>query len=214
MKVFRILRLTFHRKSASKCWIREIIIGSPIHIGPVQRQLTILTSNYEYLYRWHSASLRSELRKFRIFEILNFHPCVQLQLARILKFCLNKFKYYTLQGVNNKGADLTVQMDQLVCTFGRLHQCQGFLASRPKWFIVTLYFKFRNFCENFIFVISVKRRKNLWLWHDLSSSVNGSHDVISRGFYFHKTSHMRSFAKIKPSLKFPNLQYNFLQNFF
>ena len=27
---------------------------------------------------------------------------------------------------------------------------------------------------------------------------------LSRGLYFHETSHMRSFAKIKPSRKFPN----------
>ena len=34
--------------------------------------------------------------------------------------------------------------------------------------------------------------------------------AISRGFYFHETSHMHmwSFAKIKPSRKFPNLQYS------
>ena len=31
--------------------------------------------------------------------------------------------------------------------------------------------------------------------------------AISRGFYFHETSHMQSFAKIKSSRKFPNLQY-------
>ena len=31
--------------------------------------------------------------------------------------------------------------------------------------------------------------------------------AISRGFYFHETSHMRSFGKIKSSRKFPNLQY-------
>ena len=28
---------------------------------------------------------------------------------------------------------------------------------------------------------------------------------ISRGFYFHETSHMQSFVKIKPLRKFPNL---------
>ena len=31
--------------------------------------------------------------------------------------------------------------------------------------------------------------------------------MISGGLYFHETSHMQSFAKIKPSRKFPNLQY-------
>ena len=38
--------------------------------------------------------------------------------------------------------------------------------------------------------------------HNLPISVNDR--VI--GFYFHETSDMRSFAKIKHSLKFPNLQ--------
>ena len=32
---FRILRLTFHRKSVLKCRIREIIIGFPIYIQSV-----------------------------------------------------------------------------------------------------------------------------------------------------------------------------------
>ena len=31
VKVYRILKLTIHRKSASKCWIREIIIASLIN---------------------------------------------------------------------------------------------------------------------------------------------------------------------------------------
>ena len=31
--------------------------------------------------------------------------------------------------------------------------------------------------------------------------------AISREFYYHEASHIRSFAKIKPSRKFPNLQY-------
>ena len=34
---FRILRLTFHGKSASKCWIQQIIIGSLIYIQSVLR---------------------------------------------------------------------------------------------------------------------------------------------------------------------------------
>ena len=37
--------------------------------------------------------------------------------------------------------------------------------------------------------------------------------AISREFYFHEISHMRSFAKIKPSRKFPNLQYQSIQGF-
>ena len=67
------------------------------------------------------------------------------------------------------------------------------------------YCKCGNFCENFIFANIVKRHicyvKNSRLGHDLPRSVNDKSDFdISRGFYFHKTSHMRSFVKIKPLL--------------
>ena len=69
-----------------------------------------------------------------------------------------------------------------------------------------LYSKFGNFRENFIYANNVKRHlcdvKKSRLKHDLHISVNDR--AISRGFYFHETSHIRSFAKIKPSRKFPN----------
>ena len=70
--------------------------------------------------------------------------------------------------------------------------------------------KYGNFRENFIFANSFKRHicdvKNSRLGHDLPISVNDR--VISaflggEGGYFHETSHMRSFVKIKPSRKFP-----------
>ena len=45
------------------------------------------------------------------------------------------------------------------------------------------------------------------LGHDLPISEKGQSDFGNLGgFYFHETSHMRSFAKIKPSQKFSNLQ--------
>ena len=74
------------------------------------------------------------------------------------------------------------------------------------------YCEFGNFCENFIFANSVKRHichvKYSRLWHDLTTSVKDKRVfVISRGFYFRETPHPRSFAKIKPSRNFPNLQY-------
>ena len=73
-----------------------------------------------------------------------------------------------------------------------------------------LYCKFGNFREHFIFANSVKRDichiKNSRLGHDIPTSVNDSDIAISRGFYFHETSHMRSFAKITLA-KFPNFQY-------
>ena len=75
------------------------------------------------------------------------------------------------------------------------------------------YCKFGNIREVFIFANSVKRHicdvKILRLGLGLLISVNER--VISPGFYFHETSHMRSFAKIKPSRKFTNLQYLLLE---
>ena len=41
MPEFRILRLTFHKKSASKCWIRQILIASLIDFRFILGQLTI-----------------------------------------------------------------------------------------------------------------------------------------------------------------------------
>ena len=55
MKVFRInsefsiLRLAFHRKSASKCRIKEIIIASLISFQIILTHLIILTLNYPFL---------------------------------------------------------------------------------------------------------------------------------------------------------------------
>ena len=72
------------------------------------------------------------------------------------------------------------------------------------------YCKSENFCEHFIFANIVKRHicnhKNLQLGHVLPLSVNDKSDfAILRGLYFHVTSHMRSFAKVKPSFKFPKV---------
>ena len=86
--------------------------------------------------------------------------------------------------------------------------CKSWLYSRAG----EVYCKSGNFRKNFNFPKSVKRhtfdRKISRLWYD--SPISVVERVVSpflRGFYFHETSHIRSFAKIKPSLKFPNLQY-------
>ena len=64
-----------------------------------------------------------------------------------------------------------------------------------------------NFCENFTFANSIKRHicdaKKSWLGMINILSKQHSDFGILWGFYFHETSHMRSFAKIKPSQKFP-----------
>ena len=74
---------------------------------------------------------------------------------------------------------------------------------------LTLYCKFGNFRENYIFPNSVQRHicnaKYSLLEHDLTVSVNNCDHAISQGFDFHETLHI-SFVKIKLSRKFPNLQ--------
>ena len=81
-----------------------------------------------------------------------------------------------------------------------------------KWLRPFLWYcKFGNFRVNFIFANSVKRHicdvkiaNRVWFTY----ISNRQSDIAnSRGFDFHETSHMRSFAKIKHSRKFPNLQY-------
>ena len=71
--------------------------------------------------------------------------------------------------------------------------------------MITVYCKIGNFRENIIFPNSVKRNicvvKQMRFGHDLLISVNNR--VISPF-----CEDMRSFAKIKSSRKFPNLQYN------
>ena len=65
-----------------------------------------------------------------------------------------------------------------------------------------VYCKFRNFRENSIFAKMVKRHicdtQSSRLRHYLDISVNDRLILLFR---------IRSFAKIKPSPKFPNLQY-------
>ena len=51
--------------------------------------------------------------------------------------------------------------------------------------------------------VTLKIRTRAWFTY---ISKQKSYLGISQGFYFQETSHMRSFAKIKPSQKFPNLQ--------
>ena len=79
--------------------------------------------------------------------------------------------------------------------------------------ITTQYCKFGNFRENFIFANNVKRHicdvknREQGKIYQYFISEQQSDIANSRGFDFHETSHMRSFAKIKLLRKFPNLQY-------
>ena len=64
----------FEADFPKKCWIRENIIGFPIYIKSVLRRLTIQIWNCEYLVGILQV-LRLQFQKFRILEVLNFHPC-------------------------------------------------------------------------------------------------------------------------------------------
>ena len=72
--------------------------------------------------------------------------------------------------------------------------------------------KFVNFREHFIFANSIKRHichiQISRLGHNLHISVKDRVIfAILGGFYFHETSHVRSFAKINPPENFRILQY-------
>ena len=92
-----------------------------------------------------------------------------------------------------------------ICIFSRVSEYNNIACQTP--ISRCDYCKFGNFRENFIFANSVKTHicdvKKLQKWRDLPISVNER--VISpirEGFIFYETSHMRSFAKIKPSQNF------------
>ena len=105
---------------------------------------------------------------------------------------------------------LVAQKNRLIETV--LLSTHNMFWSRNKYFPVrTLiwglfgYCKFESFRANFIFANGIKRDichvKKSGPWHNLPRLVNDR--VISRGIYFHKSSHLGSFAKIKPLQKFP-----------
>ena len=85
---FRILRLTFHRKSASKCWIRQTIIASLISFQIIYTPITCNHLNLKFfIFVGILQVLKFGFLKFRILEILNFPPwswdlctCIGLKL--------------------------------------------------------------------------------------------------------------------------------------
>ena len=88
-----------------------------------------------------------------------------------------------------------------------LHPMQSTMGHFPGF--NQYYCKFEYFRENFIFAnsanIHISDVKNSWLGHYLSTPVNNRGILpFLEGLIF---TNLRSFAKIKPSQKFPNLQY-------
>ena len=75
---FRILRMTFHRKSSSKSWIREIMLASDL-LWVCLRTIDHLNLKL-WIFSGPTASFKIEISK--VLEILNFHPwlcCVFVQ---------------------------------------------------------------------------------------------------------------------------------------
>ena len=91
----RILRLTFHRKSASKCWIREIILAPDLFAVCLG---TLYHLNLKsWMFSWHIASFQIVVSKVQDFG--NF----ELSLMRVLRLphpndVTNK-KYDFIQGI-------------------------------------------------------------------------------------------------------------------
>ena len=76
---FRVLRLTFHRKSAPKSWIRFFYLISvyPKTIDHLNLKSLIFIGIVQVL--------RFDFQELRILEILNFHPCTDyMQIFKIL----------------------------------------------------------------------------------------------------------------------------------
>ena len=69
---FRILRLTFQRKSASKSWYKLLWF-----IFSLSKDNWPFKLEFINICR-HAASFKNQFKKFRILEILNFHPCSHL----------------------------------------------------------------------------------------------------------------------------------------
>ena len=72
---FRILRLTFHGKSASKCWTREIIIASLLSFQITKRQSFKLEI---ICFCRHLASFKiwnSKVQDFENFELSPMYEC-------------------------------------------------------------------------------------------------------------------------------------------
>ena len=73
--------------------------------------------------------------------------------------------------------------------------------TRPRKFLLDLIFG--NSVKRHIFTM-IKFATRVWF----TNICKQQSDIdIARGLYFRETTHPHSFAKIKPSRKFPNLQY-------
>ena len=72
---FRILRLTFIRKSTSKCLIKEIEIASLIKFSDYLNTINHFDFKFS-IFITICQVLKFEFQKFMILEILNVHPCI------------------------------------------------------------------------------------------------------------------------------------------
>ena len=73
--VFRFLRLTFHRKSGAKSWIRLIIIASLVYviISMISEFRILRLACHSYFHRKSAPKSWIRLRYLRTFDLLNLH---------------------------------------------------------------------------------------------------------------------------------------------
>ena len=76
---FRILKLTFHRKSASKCWIRDIIVGFLIYISLSKDNWPF---KFEIVNSGHTASFKIGVWKVQDFGHFELPPMQMSVISR------------------------------------------------------------------------------------------------------------------------------------
>ena len=185
-------------------------------ILPAPRLLNLFHAQLNWAWNFN-CSLKLKYRQMKKFLALSLSDVVFIMLINVkmptnfwhFNFCeQNKFRAQ-LSWVWKKFYNLGPSLIIVFCLL-----CAKWVNMDPLFFHADT--KNDDYCkfDNFIFANSVKRHicdvNNSQQGDYLSSSVNKRMISPFREFYFHETSHMRRFAKIKPSRIFPNLLYTVL----
>ena len=97
---FRILRMTFHRKSSSKCWIKEIILVSLINFQPVWGQIDHLNMKL-WIFSGCTASFKIKISKVQDFGNFELSPmCYNKDIVGHQNVCSIHFKIVGFQWLN------------------------------------------------------------------------------------------------------------------
>ena len=83
---------------------------------------------------------------FRLCDQVRLQPACSA--TETWNFCYSKYRYYTIQEVNSKGADLTVRMRRLICAFvvciWQVFSWCGSILTGLEWFSHWTFRKFHH----------------------------------------------------------------------